>query len=351
MELKLSANIYLAKLYLKNFFITLLGLELFFLLIDYLQNQKNIPDSANLLVLYFYYQSFAALKITLSLSLVFGALWSLAYLVRSNEMTAFESIGLPKRKVLSPFVCLSFVVSILYIGLNFTPVGYYYDEARGILGGQGGGRSGELFFKYKNEFIYIKKLNTLSKTAEDMRIIGIEGKRVNYHVVADFGKFENDSWTLKNVKIIYLNNAHQPFIKEVQKAEVKTLDGFKPKILDNISNYGEGLNIVDAVNAIILLKNQSINTDKIKASLLNALFLPLFAPLTVMLIAGYTPTAARSFIASRFVAVWLFYTVAAWGVLTTLTKLTFYGALSSYLPIFVLAGLGVAGYYVYRRAR
>jgi lipopolysaccharide export system permease protein len=60
----LSAKIYLAKLYLKNFFITLLGLELFFLLIDYLQNQKNIPDSANLLVLYFYYQSFAALKIT-----------------------------------------------------------------------------------------------------------------------------------------------------------------------------------------------------------------------------------------------------------------------------------------------
>lgn len=347
----MSAKIYLAKLYLKNFLITLLGLELFFLLIDYLQNQKNIPDSTNLLVLYFYYQSFAALKITLSLSLVFGALWSLAYLVRSNEMTAFESIGLSKKKILSPFIWLSFGVSVLYIGLNFTPVGYYYDEARGILSGQSGHANGELFFKYKNEFIYIKKLNTLSKTAEDMRIIGIEGKRVNYQVTANSGKFENDSWTLQKVKIIYLNNERPPFIKEIQKDEVKTLDGFKPKILDNISNYGEGLNIVDAVNAIILLKNQSINTDKIKASLLNTIFLPLFAPLTVMLIAGYTPTAARSFIASRFIAVWLFYTVAAWGILTTLTKLTFYGALSSYLPILVVLALGALGYYVYGRVR
>ena len=48
---------YLLEKYFKNFIIVLLSLEIFFVGIDYLQNFKSIPDSANLQLLYVLYKS------------------------------------------------------------------------------------------------------------------------------------------------------------------------------------------------------------------------------------------------------------------------------------------------------
>jgi lipopolysaccharide export system permease protein len=345
-----AAKTYLIKLYLKNFFITLLGLEIFFLLIDFLQNQKNIPNSTNLTILYFYYQTFAALKITLALSLIFGAIWSYLYLVRSNELTALESSGMSKREVIRPMFWTAFTIAILYMFLGLTKAGYYYDDARAILKDtKQSTRAGDLFFRYENEFIYIKSLNPLSKTAEDIKIIGMEKNSVKYVIEAKTGTFENDGWTLKNTKTMLINeNATPPITKQEQK-EVRTLEGFKPKILDNISQNNEGLNIVDAISAIILLQGQKLSIEKIKAALFSALSLPLFAPFFIVLIGYFTPVASRGFLYARYAAVWIFTALCSWGVLITLSKLSYYGPIGSYAPMSATLALGAYAFYLFRR--
>ena len=49
---------YILKKYLLNFIIVLISLEIFFVGIDFLQNFKSIPDSANLQILYVLYMTF-----------------------------------------------------------------------------------------------------------------------------------------------------------------------------------------------------------------------------------------------------------------------------------------------------
>lgn len=344
------AKIYLAKLYAKNFFITLLGLELFFLLIDYLQNQKNIPPSANLTILYFYYQSFAALKITLGLSLIFAAIWSVVYLVKSAELTALESLGASKKESIKPFFAISLFASLCYIALGFTEVGYYYDDARAILQNKSAKeRVNDLFFKYKNEFIYIEELNKLSKTAKGVCVMGVEGESLKYSIKADYAAFEQEGWRLKNATTTIIDENKKPYITVSTKSEIETLHGFKPKILDNISQGGEGLNAVDAINAIALLKDQNINVDKIKASLFGALSAPLFAPFFILILGYYTPVASRNFMPAKFAALWIFAALASWGVIATLSKLSFYGPVASYAVILFVAAFGAYAVHLFRR--
>lgn len=341
---------YLTKLYAKNFLITLLGLELFFLLIDFLQNQKNIPSSANLIILYFYYQSFAALKVTLALSLVFGALWSFLYLVKSNELTAIESVGVSKKEALKPFFMISLAVAVMYIMLGFTKVGYYYDDAQAILQKKDSKeRSEDLFFRYKDEFIYIKEIEPLSRSAKNIQIIGVDGNNVKYSIKAKEAVFEDDGWELKNAETMTINEQSEPHIVRKTEEKLKTLEGFKPKILDNISQSGEGLNIIDAIKALWLLKDQRLSLDKIKSALFSAISLPLFAPFFIMILGYHTPVASRSFMQAKFAAFWIFSTLIGWGVLMALSKLSFYGSAGSYATVFAIVGIGIYARYLFRR--
>jgi len=82
---------YILKKYLINFIIVLISLELFFVGIDYLQNFKNIPASANLQLLYILYNSFFTLTLALPLSIVFGWIVTLVLFIKNNEFVAFKS--------------------------------------------------------------------------------------------------------------------------------------------------------------------------------------------------------------------------------------------------------------------
>jgi lipopolysaccharide export system permease protein len=56
---------YILKKYLTNFIIVLVSLEIFFVGIDFLQNYKSLPQSANLQLLYILYNGFVALILAL----------------------------------------------------------------------------------------------------------------------------------------------------------------------------------------------------------------------------------------------------------------------------------------------
>ena len=63
---------YIIKNYLKNFFVIFLGLDFFYIGVDLLSNYNNIPESANLQILYVIFQAMNAVNYVLPLSVVFG---------------------------------------------------------------------------------------------------------------------------------------------------------------------------------------------------------------------------------------------------------------------------------------
>ena len=93
---------YILKKYLINFIIVLISLELFFVGIDFLQNFKSIPPSANLQLLYILYNGFFTLTLALPLSIVFGWVITLTIFIRNNEFVAFNALGATRKDIFKP---------------------------------------------------------------------------------------------------------------------------------------------------------------------------------------------------------------------------------------------------------
>jgi lipopolysaccharide export system permease protein len=70
---------------------------------DFMENGANLPDSANLVMIYVVYKTFYAVDMLLPLALVFGMIATKVLLIRSNALVAFYSIGYSKNDVLKPF--------------------------------------------------------------------------------------------------------------------------------------------------------------------------------------------------------------------------------------------------------
>ncbi len=118
---------YILKKYLMNFMIVLISLEIFFVGIDFLQNYKSIPQSANLQLLYVLYNGFFTLTLALPLSIVFGWIITLIIFIKNNEFVAFNALGATNRNIFLPVINISILLLSILIFLQMTPLAFFLD--------------------------------------------------------------------------------------------------------------------------------------------------------------------------------------------------------------------------------
>jgi lipopolysaccharide export system permease protein len=111
------------------------------------------------------------------------------------------------------------------------------------------------------------------------------------------------------------------------ESSLETLEGFKPKILDNVYESKSDFSIIDAVSAIILLKAQKINTNKIRAILYNQIVIPFFVIPVILLVYAYSSLNSRFFNLGKFTSFSIFGTLIIWGMFFILYKFTYGGVL------------------------
>ncbi len=317
---------YILKKYLINFIIVLISLEIFFIGIDFLQNFKNIPQSANLQLLYVLYNAFFTLTLALPLSIVFGWIITLVVFIRNNEFVAFNAIGATNKKIFLPVINISIFLLSLLIFLQMTPLAYSYDQKKKILDNEYfTNTKSDIFLKYNDYYIYFKKLLPLEKKAEDIHIFRVSGKDVIETIIGEKAYFQNNRWYVLNVKII---EKPKDLNVDSSKLDIRyekflhTLDGFKPKILDNVYESKSDFSIFDAISAVILLKEQGINTDKIRSVLYNQLVVPFFVIPLILLIFAYASLNSRFFNIGKFTSISIFGTLIIWGIFFILFKFT-----------------------------
>lgn len=317
---------YILKKYLINFIIVLISLEIFFIGIDFLQNFKNIPQSANLQLLYVLYNAFFTLTLALPLSIVFGWIITLVVFIRNNEFVAFNAIGATNKKIFLPVINISIFLLSLLIFLQMTPLAYSYDQKKKILDNEYfTNTKSDIFLKYNDYYIYFKKLLPLEKKAEDIHIFRVSGKDVIETIIGEKAYFQNNRWYVLNVKII---EKPKDLNVDSSKLDIRyenflhTLDGFKPKILDNIYESKSDFSIFDAISAVVLLKEQGINTDKIRSVLYNQLVVPFFVIPLILLIFAYASLNSRFFNIGKFTSISIFGTLIIWGIFFILFKFT-----------------------------
>ncbi|RBQ32166.1 permease [Arcobacter sp. FW59] len=329
---------YILTKYIRNFLIVLISLEVFFVGIDFLQNFKSVPTSANLQLLYIFYNGFFTLTLALPLSIVFAWIVTLITFIKNNEFVAFYALGAKRKDIFSPIVTLSFILLILLIILQMTPLAYSYEQKRKILDNEYfSSTKSDIFLKYNEHFVYFQKLFPLEKKAENIHIYKIEDEDIIETIIAQKAYFQNNRWYVIDAKII----SKPKNIDENSQLTVRnekflhTLEGFQPKILNNVYETKSDYSLLDALSAWILLEQQGVNTQKIRTNIYNQIFIPFFVIPLLFLIFAYASLNSRFFNLGKFVSFGVFGTLVIWGVFFFLFKITSSGVLIPEFSIIV----------------
>ncbi len=335
---------YISILYLKNLFIIFLALSTFFVGIDLLQHLKDIPSSANLQILYIIYKFLESLNYILPISLIFAMIFTKIKMIKNSELIALYSFGISKNMIITPIFLISLFITLIYIALNATPFAYSGEYAKNIRKYNTlTSTSSDLFLKNYDTYVYIRSLNPFTKEAKDLKLFVTSNGDLKEIINAKSGVFEDNLWKLKEVKIIHkpkISQNNLQGLKIEERESLNTLKDFKPKIITNIFEGKTSFTIIDAINAIKLLKPQDISIEKIKASLYLMTVFPLFAPFFILMSFYYIPISGRFFDTLLLSTVFVLGSLILWGILFILAKITINGILPPeigiVLPIFIL---------------
>jgi len=253
---------YISFHYMKYFFIILIALVIFTVGFDYMGTVKKV-ESANLLVIYLVYKSFYAIDLLLPLSLIFAMISTKVLLIRSNALVSFYSLGYSKVDILKPFVVVSGVVIMLFISLHSVPSFARANEfAKNIRSNaQYLSPTRDLFFTYKDKFIYISKMLPIQEKAEDLRVFSIENNSLKEVLVAKEAMYRDDSWFIPAADVIIKPDEisfKSLGIKVTQENNLNILHGFRPKMLDQVYEGKVNFTMIDAIDAYILLEQHQI---------------------------------------------------------------------------------------------
>lgn len=318
---------YIAFHYLKYFFIILIALVLFFVGFDYMGQADKLSDSANLVLIYLVYKSFFAIDTLLPLALIFSMITTKIFLIRSNALVSFYSLGYSRIDVLKPFVYVSTGIVLLFITLHSSSSFSRAEEFSSNIKDNAEYLSPtrDLFFTYKDKYIYFAKMLPLQESAQGIRVFSIQENSLKEVLVASDAVYRNESWIIMQADIITKPDNigfDSQGIRVDRANNLHILEGFRPKILDQVYEGKVNFTIADAFDALHLLSEQNVNTRTIKGALYKIFVYPFFVPCLVVIIFFFVPISPRFLNVSLFSFVAILASLLMWGVLFMLIELS-----------------------------
>ena len=348
---------YISLHYLKYFFIILIALEMFLVGFDYMQYADQLTKSANLLLIYLVYKSFYGIDMLVPLSLIFAMISTKIMLIRSNALVSFYSLGYTRVDILRPFVVVSTVLTIIYISLHsfssFSRANEFSDNIRSY--SQYLSSSRDLFFTYKGKYIYFAEMIPLQEKAKGIRVFSIQNGSLKEVLIAKEANYRNEFWNIQDADIIIKPDKldfESLGIRVDEQHNLNILEGFRPKMLDQVYEGKVNFTIKNAIDAVLLLKDQNIDTSSIKAALYKIFIYPFFVPCLVVIIFFFVPMSVRFMNVSVFSFIAILFTLMVWGVLFMLVELSINKTIPSEVgivaPIIILFLIAFGQYRRYR---
>jgi len=348
---------YISYHYLKYFFIILVGLVLFSVGLNYSTTPGNMPTSANILLIFLVYKAFWSIDMLMPMSMVFAMISTKIFLIRSNALVSFYSLGYSKVQVLKPFVVVSIVLTVIHILLHtsvaFTKANEMSKNVK--RNSEYLSPTRDLFFSYKEKFVYFSKMIPLQSRAEGIRVFSAIDGSLKEVVVASNAVYENGFWHITSADIIKKPNElgfNSLGIEVISNQDLKLLEGFKPKILDQVYEGNVNFTIGDALEALLILKDENVNLNTIKSSLYKIIISPFFVPPLVVIIFFFVPISARFLNISLFSFGAILATLMIWGVLFMLSEFsknkTIPSEIGIVLPVFILFIMAIRQWRKYR---
>ena len=184
----------------------------------------------------------------------------------------------------------------------------------------------------------------LQEKAEGIRVFTISKHSLTKVLVASSAEYRDGFWVIKEANIITKPESidfNSTGIRVTKGNDLKVLKGFRPKILDQVYEGKVNFTIMNAIDAIMLLHEQNIDTSNIRAALYKIFIYPFFVPLLVIIIFFFVPTSSRTMNISLFSFGAILSTLMVWGILFMLIELSNNKTISSevgvILPIIILS--------------
>jgi len=333
---------YLAKHYFKNLLVILLGLSLVFSVIDYFQQFSKLEKLGTYQLHYLFFKWEEAITMLYPLAMVFAVIITKVIMVKNSTMVALHAFGFSNKKLFMPILAVSLFVYMLFMVLHTTEFSYAKDKASHLLKNEYNDYAvKDLFFKYNDAFVYVKKLDPIKKRIEGITLFKVEGNQVRYTIRAPYALYNGTGWDAKDARLkthLYENGILQSYRLE-HKESIETLVGYKPKIMESLYE-GKALSVIDMYHAWRLFSVQHLDSEKIRATLYDKVITPFFAIAMVLILFFKLPFYARMANLSITLALSLGATIIVWGILFGLGKMGYNGAilpeLASVLPIILL---------------
>jgi lipopolysaccharide export system permease protein len=330
---------YIAFHYFKYFSVIMIALVFFMVGFDYMENVEKLPDSANLVLIYLMYKSFFAIDMLLPLSLAFGMIATKIFLIRSNALVAMYSLGYSKNDILKPFVFVASLVLMVYIALHSTSFARADEYSNNIRSTSQYLRpTSNLFFTYEDKYVYFGRLYPLQEKADDIRIFSIKEHALHEVLVAKQAHYSDGYWHIAKAHLIGKPDALSftgAGISVEEKEGLRLLRDFRPKILDQVYEGKVNFTIIDAIDAVFLLKEQEINIDRVKSALYRIFIYPFFVPSLIVIIFFFVPVSPRFLNVTLFSFGAILAVLMTWAILFVLTELAINKTISSEAGIVV----------------
>jgi lipopolysaccharide export system permease protein len=318
---------YISNHFLKYFLIILLALVMFLVGFDYMDNAEQVSRSANILIIYLVYKSLFAIDILLPLSLVFAMITTKIFLIRSNALVSFYSLGYSKVDILKPFVVVSTSIILIFISLHAWPKFARANEFANNIRSYSHylNPTQDLFFTYEDKYVYFSKMFPLKREALNIRVFSIEKNTLKEVLIAKKAKYKDDAWYIKESDLITKPDDMSFSSKGItvtKQKDIKILKGFRPKMLDQIYEGKVNFTIGDAIDAMVLLEKQGVASDVIKGALYKIFIYPFFVPAMIVIIFFVVPISVRFLNTSIFSFIAILTTLMVWGILFMLIELS-----------------------------
>ncbi|KIM04318.1 MAG: hypothetical protein KN64_08315 [Sulfurovum sp. AS07-7] len=344
--------LYISKHFLKNFIVILLSITIMFVLINYLTYGSRISGAFNQKISYIFYSWEYSLSILYPLALVFGVIATKIQLVKNNTMSALYSFGYTNKRLLLPILAIAMTVYLIFFFLQTTAFAYAKDDADAFVGaGTKISAAQKLFLKYNDTYVYIDKVDPTAKKIYGLSLFEIKDNKIRYTMKSPVGIYNGSGWTLKDavMKTNYYEGDMLEKYSVKNFSNFNTLSGYKPAIIDTVSDAGGSMKLMDAYETYKLLSDQGIDTTKIRASVYNKVISPMFIFGLIVLIFFKIPYLARYENITRIASIAIAISLLIWASFIGINFLSSNGVilpeLASFAPILVLSVLGLKSYF------
>ncbi len=305
-------------------------------LIDYLKHADEVGISGNQMILYLFYTWEFRLSQFYPLAIVFASVITYMSLVRRHVWVSFYAFGYTKKQLFLPFFLPAFTLYLLLIFLQTSTFSYARERAWNILHRAESARiMDNLFFKYDDSFVYVKRLDPIQKILEGVTVFTLKKKHVKSAITFKSAKFDGTYWVTDHATLIEKDYTDQGKLVGFHKKEMgqyRLLKGYKPKVIALIYE-GDSLSLGDAVNAYRVLKSQGLDAAKIKTSFYAKVILPLFSLSVVVILFFAAPYFSRYMNRELIWILSLGGTLMLWGLLYALYSLGVSGTISADLAV------------------